>query len=420
MDEVIGRSRARLAALLLAGALLASCFICPPVRARYAELDPSFGTGGILAIPDAGVGCGVGGYVGALEALAGDRLLAGLGSSLVRVEADGKLDPGFASQRGGGCPAPRPGGGSIGGLAPGPGGGILVAGSYGITVLEPDGAPGNYFPEGIRYLGAEPLVGAATQPDGRIVVAGTIRGVNASPVFARLTTTGRSDRTFGVRGVTVVRSPFNRGAELDDMALQPHGGVVGVGMAQNKRGGYRIYIVRLRADGIRDRRFGSSHNGVVTVAGGGYAFGVSVLVRGNGRILVMGSNEGVRSASRVILVQLLPNGRRDPGFGHRGVMRARVFDAQPTDMALEGGKIVVVGWAGARCPGDAPACFLLARYRGDGRPDRSFGRQGLLRTSLGSEAFGETVALTSEGQIVVGGRANPAGRREAVLARYLP
>ena len=176
------------------------------------------------------------------------------------------------------------------------------------------------------------------------------------------------------------------------------------------------YIVRLRPDGVRDRRFGSSNNGVVELNVDGYSLGIAAVVAER-RIYVLVTTEDIRNGSAVVIARLRFDGRLDRGFGRRGFLHHRVFDMQPTDMALDHGMPVVSGWAGERCGGHE-ACMVLARFTREGEADHSFGRDGVVRTSIGNEAFGETVAVQRDGDILIGGVGEVGEERVAVLARY--
>jgi hypothetical protein len=84
-------------------------------------------------------------------------------------------------------------------------------------------------------------------------------------------------------------------------------------------------------------------------------------------------------------------------------------------MTLDGGRILVTGWAGRGC-GTHLSCAVLARYTSEGALDRSFGRHGVVKTGIGKESFGEVIGVRSDGRIVVGGNANQG--RETILIRY--
>jgi uncharacterized delta-60 repeat protein len=63
--------------------------------------------------------------------------------------------------------------------------------------------------------------------------------------------------------------------------------------------------------------------------------------------------------------------------------------------------------------------YALARYDAQGTIDAGFGTGGKVTTALGSpDAYGASVALQTDGKIVVAGRANGTGNLDITVARY--
>jgi uncharacterized delta-60 repeat protein len=107
-------------------------------------------------------------------------------------------------------------------------------------------------------------------------------------------------------------------------------------------------------------------------------------------------------------------GDLDPGFGVGGKVRLPT-GAFATGVALQdNGRIVAVGWR--HNSENLPFDFVVARFRPNGRIERTFGDRGIVTTDLGSFDRAISVAIQPDGRIVVGGS---AGSRFA-LARYLP
>ncbi len=109
-------------------------------------------------------------------------------------------------------------------------------------------------------------------------------------------------------------------------------------------------------------------------------------------------------------------GSLDPTFNDTGVVITLIGDTcQANDLAIAmGGKIIVGGLASIGGVNQ----FALARYRSDGSLDFSFGSAGIVTTSLGTAASITSVALQSDGKIVVGGFATISGVDQFALARY--
>jgi uncharacterized delta-60 repeat protein len=116
-----------------------------------------------------------------------------------------------------------------------------------------------------------------------------------------------------------------------------------------------------------------------------------------------------------------PAGALDESFGEAGIVRAAAMAVEPaTFIRLEDGRIVAVGSAGR-----GRRTFELVAYRPDGSLDESFGRNGVVRTRIGTYAVAKAAAARPDGGFVVAGcassvpRAHDCGDKLA-LAAYLP
>jgi Domain of unknown function (DUF5122) beta-propeller len=126
-----------------------------------------------------------------------------------------------------------------------------------------------------------------------------------------------------------------------------------------------------------------------------------------------------QDSATVCVIRLLPDGRPDPAFSRDGV--ALVDHGYGNDSAeavvLRGDKVIVAG-DGRRASGGS--FFGLARLRGDGRLDRSFGRRGHRLVSFGARRSAGAYALAAapRGRFAVAGSAVVEGRApQFALAR---
>ena len=216
-------------------------------------LDPTFGTGGIVATD-----LGVDALANAMVLQPDGRLIVGGFSAsspgnpsgehfaLARYAADGSLDPSFGS--GGTIVAGFQG--RIAALALVAGGKFLVAGKgypggFVLARYESNGnADATFGVSGIvtsRFGSGEPDdagFALAVQPDGRIVVAGRGQPGYASPYFGliRYDADGSLDRTFAP--CVVVATPFppvgTFGATAYAVLVQPDGKLVTVGTSNDE------------------------------------------------------------------------------------------------------------------------------------------------------------------------------------------
>lgn len=228
---------------------------------------------------------------------------------------------------------------------------------------------------------------------------------------------GTLDPAFGRRGLVVTDFQVN-----DDfvraVALQADGKILTIGEGGGDASLHpqelQCRLVRFGTDGKLDAGFGA--NGEVRIrlrSDARPAACRALAVQADGRILVAGGNRG-----DAVLLRFLADGRPDRSFSRDGV---QTLDAGGLDefyaLAQQAdGRIVA---AGKRFDADSGQdAVVLARYRGDGNPDRGFGRNGVVVTAHAQPAQGagaQHVLLQSDGKIVVAG----GGGRWNLIARYL-
>ncbi|MGH9286133.1 MAG: delta-60 repeat domain-containing protein, partial [Acidimicrobiales bacterium] len=226
--------------------------------------------------------------------------------------------------------------------------------------------------------------GMAIQPDGRIVVAGTIPGAGGTDfVVARYLPDGGLDPSFGSGGGVV--TPVGPGVdEANAIALQPDGRIVVAGRAVISANESDFAVVRYLPDGLLDPAFGSGGKVVTDVspsadegtAGDG---GRAVVVQPDGRIVVGGT-----SFEDFGLVRYLANGSLDTTFGTGGRV---VTDLSPADrlsaLALRPDGRIVAG--GSALGTGSQADFVLVGYTASGALDPGFGGAGAVATDFSGD-----------------------------------
>ena len=358
--------------------------------ARYGPngwLDLRFGAGGlVLTAFRSGVGA-----LAVAEAPARKLLAVGgvsvsdyqSGFGLVRYTRRGRLDPTFGGDGKVVTTFARPRRGQYAGAVARDvvvqrDGGIVVAGSSSA------GTVARYLARGVldRNFGAggrassapgSDLTAIALQRDGKIVVAGStdVPALEQTHfLVARFTSRGRLDRAFGSGGSTITTLGSASGAK--DVAIQRDGRIVVAGSV-HARGAVsaQLGVVRLLANGRIDTTFGT--NGTVLT---NFALNSepSLALQPDGKIVAAC---GLSDLRRFGIARYLPDGCLDPTFGEGGKVRTRFRERSVArDVAVtRAGKILVAGSVG----GD----FALARYKGDGSLDTTFGIGGLVTTPLG-------------------------------------
>lgn len=298
----------------------------------------------------------------------------------------------------------------------------------------------------------QPVQVAATaiEPDGRIVVAGTLSGIDRSDlVIARYDPSGQLDATFGNNGEVVMHvgtdpSSFD---QANGIVVEPDGRIVvlatysGIGTSEG------FALVRLQATGSVDSSFGSA--GVVLTAfpppAAGFqtdATAAGIGLQADGKIVVAGTvtntwtadgapPPGIVTSPQFVVARYTADGSLDGTFGTGGWVATSFglgVSAEAAALVIQAdGEIVVAGTTQSTLPPPpgpgidpfhlvATHQFAAARYTVGGSLDTSFGNGGEVTTafphSQASVATG--VAIDSHGCIVVVGTSN--GR--IAVARY--
>ncbi len=317
-----------------------------------------------------------------------------------------------------------------------PDGKILVAGSArsvsdsypALYRYNADGTPDATFNQsGFAVLtipgGTGQLYSAALQPDGKIVATGTARiGGNYQVLVARLNADGTMDATFGGGSGVTLADP----SPVDDngfaVAVQADGKIVVGGSTQVQAGQNttRMLALRFSADGALDTTFNGI--GIVKIQfGSSDPSAHSVMIQGDGKILLAGTSSTTSGNFGFALARLNANGSADTTFGTSGLVQT-----SPANMQFEGirdavllpdGKILAVGTAGVG-QSIKPTPVLL-RYTTTGAADATFDADGMVTTDLPNNGgSGDAIAVQPNGKILVAGGIGIPGGSNSILARY--
>ena len=117
------------------------------------------------------------------------------------------------------------------------------------------------------------------------------------------------------------------------------------------------------------------------------------------------------------------DGRLDRSFNGDGVMRTQVDGGEQGANGLviqPDGRIVATGYAGPHEGGDPTVFrFVLIGLLRDGHLDRTFGDHGKVATFFDGGAFAYGAAADADGRIVVVGGAGEGNQGSFALARYI-
>ena len=295
-----------------------------------------------------------------------------------------------------------------------PDGKIVVAGNSGLfgeffnidfalTRYNPNGSLDSVFGSGGRVrtdLGTpvDAASAVAVQPDGKLVAAG-LSGGNFAVV--RYTSNGLVDPAFGVEGVAT--ADFGASDQPNAVIIQPDGRIVVAGLSADQ-----FALARFNADGTLDTAYGNG--GEVTTDFGSFDQGFDAAATADNKVVVCG-----RSGDDFAIARYTADGILDPTFGTGGKVTTDLGGSdQAQGLTIDGeGRVVAVGPSS----GD----FGVARYTLDGTLDAGFGTSGFVRTDFsdGSPDSAFDVVVTADGRItVVGGSSPSPGSSNFALARY--
>lgn len=286
--------------------------------------------------------------------------------AVVRLEADGDLDPTFGGGDGRLDFSTSTGidTDTLHALAPA-GDGSLVAAGYGgpgpfdlwaVRIGADGDLDGTYGGgDGIARIdpgiGSGSLFDAVATADGGVLLA----GFQSSPgrlLLARLDAAGGPDPDFDDDGIVQHDLVEDETEVAEAIALLPDGRAVvgGRGQAEpNAPTGDDLLVARIEVDGALDPSFGGGDGWTTLDLGSSRDAAYALALDGSGRIVLAGQTDLAQpSLADVALARLLPDGAPDPGFGD-GASYVRIDLADGQDEGLFGvtvqddGRLVAAG-----------------------------------------------------------------------------
>jgi uncharacterized delta-60 repeat protein len=231
------------------------------------------------------------------------------------------------------------------------------------------------------------------------------------------------DRAFGLNGIVVTPAPGILGSQISTLAVQSDGKIVAGGLFD--AGSTHFTVWRYTGDGRIDTSFGTG--GFVAVP---VELATVVAIQRDGKIVVVGPTNAVTQATggrsfEIGIARLLENGQPDVAFGTGGAASTAIGPSVlPKAVALQqDGKIVVLGYTVANVAHNIGLSFAVARYKGDGGLDSSFGTQGVVvipittPTGASLEALPDNLFVLPDGRILAVGVSNGGGQNYFTLVR---
>jgi uncharacterized delta-60 repeat protein len=302
-------------------------------------------------------------------------------------------------------------------------GGTTGVPNLGNSVIGTTANGGNSLNYSFNYFNGTLVVG---RPVGNIVtiltpgVAPTPTPTNTSTSTPTPTPTpcggaGALDLGFNGTG-TVLTSIGGNGDQGSAVAIQSDGRIVVAGVSFSGMNN-DFAVVRYNTDGSLDTSFDG--DGKVTTSFGTDSIVNSVAIQSDGKIVVAGGNF-TGAAFDFAVVRYNANGSLDTSFDGDGKVTTPIgIDEMAQSVAIQSdGKIVVAGWTfnGGGAGGDV----ALVRYNTNGSLDTTFNTTGKVVTPVGSNDDGaNSVKIQPDGKIVAAGYSiNASSNTDFAVVRY--
>ncbi len=218
------------------------------------------------------------------------------------------------------------------------------------------------------------------QADGKLLAAGAT-GSTCFPCFSdflliRYLPDGTLDAGFGSTGVVTTTFGLNSDDSIAGLAVQPDGRIVVAGSVRNGAGcnpcpSADFGVARYLTNGTLDTSFGSGGRVMTDLAGADDLAG-GIIVQADSKIVVAGSTFNYYPAvSRFALARYTVAGALDPTFGTGGIQTTAVGpygSGAATVLLTAADRIVAAGSAGLA---DGSGAFALVRYLSNNDPNPS-------------------------------------------------
>jgi uncharacterized delta-60 repeat protein len=259
------------------------------------------------------------------------------------------------------------------------------------------------------------------QPDGKLVVAGYAPDDSIySFALARYCIDGSLDNSFGTNGIVI--TSFGAFSGIFSSVIQVDGKIVAVGFTGSSTapGGSKFALARYNQNGSLDSTFGINGKMITAIRNIGDA-ALSVGIQSDEKIVVSGwsyHSNNTNEGPDIALVRYNINGILDTTFGVGGKIISEIGESSLARKLniLDEKKILISGstFIGSK------SSFVLARYNADGSIDNSFGVNGFVTTSVGTEYnnYAESSVIQPDKKIIVTGFSNNGLKECITLVRY--
>jgi len=177
-----------------------------------------------------------------------------------------------------------------------------------------------------------------------------------------------------------------------------------------------ICIARFNSNGSLDTSFNSPHGRIIQPISSSYDNGFSLAIQTDGKILLGGKCYN-GSNNDFCIARFNSNGTLDTSFGTSGkVIQPITTWDEGLSLAIQpDGKILLGGY----CSNGSTSDFCIARFNSNGTLDTSFGSIGKVIQPIGSSNdSGQSLAIQSDGKILLGGFCNNGSDNDFCIARF--
>ena len=239
------------------------------------------------------------------------------------------------------------------------------------------------------------------------------------PIPSASAADGDLDTTFDTDGIVTTRTGIGHTYQfVRSIALQSDGKIVATGYSEITGNGYDFAIVRYNANGTLDTTFGGGDGIVTTDFGNSDNAALSMALQSDGKIVVAGFSINAGTNFDIAVGRYNADGTPDTSFGTGGLVMTDFGNSDNAAVSVvlqSDGKIVAAGYSITGGSQD----FAVVRYNTNGSLDTSFDTDGKVTTAIGaSDDYVNSIALQSDGKIVVAGNASISGHSDFAVVRY--
>ena len=287
-----------------------------------------------------------------------------------------------------------------------------------------DGTPDSTFStDGVARLDFAGFADGANaviqQTDGKLVLAGVAELTNGFQdiALARFNADGTADATFGNGG----KATLDIGGSHDFASglIQQADGKLVIAGGSVSGSQYRLVFARFNADGTLDTTFGTGGTTLVDFGGGSESWANDIAQQPDGKVVAVGLVFG-QAGRDIAIARVTANGALDPAFDGDGLLTVDIGGNrdEAVTVALQPDDKIVA--AGSTAPANGTHVDgALVRINGSGILDSSFGAAGKAVVDLGDDSRLNSIVVQADGALVATGtRFTAVGGQDMILARF--